>query len=261
MKKVLLCTLKILAVALFWLVIWLLLAKKVDNDFLFPAPQDVWKSFSGMVRTGAFWIKTAASLLRVLTGILLSWLIGCFLAILISASRIADALLRPLLTVIKATPVASFIVLALLWMERDSLPVFITSLIVIPIVTSNVSEGIRSVDRNLWEVTKVFGFSFPQKCTRLYLPSVAPFFLAACKSSLGMAWKASIAAEVLCTPKNAIGTELYFSKTYLETSELFAWTLVIILLSMVIEKLLVSLLENAGKKFRLISRGNDHDRI
>ena len=69
---------------------------------------------------------------------------------------------------------------------------------------------------------------------------------------------AGIAAEVLSTPQLGIGTELYFSKTYLETSDLFAWTLVVILLSMMIEKLLVWGLECLGRKLRAFPVGG-HD--
>ena len=145
--------------------------------------------------------------------------------------------------VIKSTPIASFIILTLLWIERDIIPIFIITLIVIPIVWSNISAGIRSVDRNLLDVSKVYSFSLTKKILRLYIPSIFPFFLAACKASLGMAWKAGISAEILSTPKDTIGTELYFSKTYFSTDQLFAWTLTVIVLSFVIEKILIFLIE------------------
>jgi NitT/TauT family transport system permease protein len=150
--------------------------------------------------------------------------------------------------------------LALLWISRDTLPVFITALIVVPIVWSNVSEGIRSVDKDLVQVAQVYNFTAKQKILRLYVPSIAPFFMAACKSSLGMAWKAGISAEVLSTPERAIGTELYFSKTYLETPSLFAWTAVIIILSILIEKLFVLGLEKLGMRMRFFVKGDGNDK-
>ena len=143
-------------------------------------------------------------------------------------------------------------------MERQILPVFITALIVIPIVWANVSEGIRDVDRGLLEVATVYRFTMWKRFTRLYVPSVLPYFMAACKSSLGLAWKAGIAAEILATPDHSIGKELYFSKTYLETPTLFAWTLVVILLSLLIEKLLVYALERLGQRLRMTPKGADH---
>ena len=115
------------------------------------------------------------------------------------------------------------------------------------------------MDKDLIAVTKVYRFSIKDKILKLYVPTIAPFFMAACKSSLGMAWKAGISAEVLSTPDNAIGKELYFSKTYLETPELFAWTFVVIILSVVIEKLLVLALTRFGSRFNFLPRGDRND--
>ncbi len=258
MKKKLKLLSKILAVTAFWGLVWFLLSKKIGNDFLFPSPSAVGQELWRLIGEKAFWLTTSVSLLRVLWGILISWIIGTALAYVLHASSVLRALISPVLTVMKSTPVASFIILALLWMERDFLPVFITALIVIPIVWANVTEGIHSIDPNLSEVTKVYRFSVKQRLFRLYIPSVSPYFMAACKSSLGMAWKAGIAAEVLSTPNHSIGKELYLSKTYLETPTLFAWTLVVILLSVIIEKLLVYGLERVGKGLRVIPKGGNH---
>ena len=250
LRKILTAVAKILGVTLFWLAVWAFISFRINSKLLFPAPPDVMKALGELVVTADFWIISAQSLLRVVSGILISIAIGSALAVITETSSILRAVLSPALGVIKATPVASFIILALLWIDRNALPIYITALIVVPIVWSNLSEGIRSVDRELIEVTKIYGFSPAKKLRRLYVPSVAPFFMAACKSSLGMAWKAGISAEVLSTPKHAIGTELYFSKTYLETPTLFAWSAVIIILSVVIEKLFVWSLSMLGKRFR-----------
>jgi NitT/TauT family transport system permease protein len=196
-----------------------------------------------------------------LIGIAVSLIVGSFLAIITESSKLLDALFSPLLTVIKSTPIASFIILTLLWIEKNSIPVFIISLIVVPIVWSNISAGIRSVDKNLFEVSRIYSFSIPKRILKLYIPSIFPYFLAACKASLGMAWKAGISAEILSTPKDTIGTELYFSKTYLETPSLFAWTVVVIILSIIIEKIFVYGLEALGKRLRLLKKGDENAKI
>ncbi len=250
--------LRTLFVAAFWILIWCLLAKKIGNDFLFPSLSVTLEALRSLTVQKAFWLTTSVSLLRVLWGILVSWILGSLLAYLLHVSSLFRSLLSPILTAVKSTPVASFIILALLWMERSVLPVLITALIVIPVVCANVSEGIQSVDQGLLEVTKVYGFSMKKRVMKLYIPSIAPYFMAACKSSLGMAWKAGIAAEILSTPRHAIGTELYFSKTYLETPTLFAWTLVVILLSLIIEKLLVYGLKKLGNHWHLLPKGERH---
>ncbi len=254
--KMLKKTLSFIGVLAFWLIIWVLVSYSVGTELLFPTPLSALKALGRLAVTSDFWLSALYSLIRVLFGIIISLAVGTLLAFFTERFSALRALISPFLGVIKATPVASFIILALLWIKRDTLPLYITALIVIPIVWSNVSSGIHSVDKGLIEVTKVYNFSKKDKLFRLYIPSVAPYFMAACRSSLGMAWKAGISAEVLCTPKHAIGTELYFSKTYLETPDLFAWTLVVIVLSVIIEKLFVRALEMLGKQIRALPKGD-----
>lgn len=256
MKKFALRALRALAVAAFWFAVWILLSFSINSDFLFPAPWTVLQEFFRLIVTGNFWLTTSFSLFRVLSGILISLVLGTLLAYFTHISKILNAILSPALSAVKATPVASFIILALLWLNRGILPIFITSLIVIPIVWANVSEGIKRVDPLLIDVAKIYRFSVAKKIFRLYVPSIAPYFTAACRSSLGMAWKAGIAAEILATPQNAIGRELYFSKTYLETPTLFAWTIVVILLSCILEKLFELLFKHIGARYHLIPKGD-----
>lgn len=259
-KKLLLNTAKALLVTVFWFAVWAVISFRVNSEFLLSSPVSVFKALCELVVTSEFWEIASLSLFRVVGGIVVSLIIGSILAILTECSSWIRTLLSPALGVIKATPVASFIILALLWIDRNTLPLFIISLIVVPIVWSNVSSGIRAVDKDLVDVTKVYRFTPMQKLSRLYVPSVAPYFMAACRSSLGIAWKAGISAEVLSTPQKAIGTELYFTKTYLETPSLFAWTMVIIVLSIIIEKLFVFGLEILGAKMHLIPKGEQHDK-
>lgn len=250
---------KIICVSAFWIAVWAVLSLKISSTLLFPSPIEVIRALAALAVTADFWKSTLLSLLRVILGIAVSLAVGSALAALTERSRLARAVLSPILGIIKATPVASFIILALLWINRGVLPLFIIALIVIPIVWSNVSEGIRSVDKGLDEVSRVYKFSKKDRLFKLYIPSVAPFFMAACKSALGMAWKAGISAEVLSTPQNAIGTELYFSKTYLETPSLFAWTAVIIIMSVMFEKIFVSVLEKLNGKLHFSRKESQND--
>ncbi len=229
-------TKKILAVV-FWIVIWHIFALTVDSELLVPSPLSVLVRLAQLCVTSEFWITVATSLLRITMGILISIVVGVLLGVLCFVSDFAKTLISPIMSLVKATPVASFIMLALLWIDRGVLPMFIAVLIVVPVVTANITEGMGSVDKNLAEVAKVFKFSFFKKVKHLYLPSVYPYFISSCRSSLGLAWKAGIAAEVLAVPVFSIGKMIYDSKLYLETTDLFAWTVVVVVLSAVIEYL------------------------
>ena len=226
----------------FWLAIWAIASYRINNSFIIPSPKSVIKSVDMLIKTNDFWLITSQSLLRILLGILIAVALGILIAIITTAIPFFNVLITPIMSTVKATPVASFIFIAIIFMNRNSLPVFITALLVLPIVWTNVSSGIKSVPKDLKEVAKIYKLSKFTQLKKLYFPTVLPYFLAACRSALGLAWKAGIAAEVLCTPKSAIGTELYFSKTYLDTEMLFAWTLITIVFSLIIEKIIILML-------------------
>ena len=232
--------LRSLAAAAFWLLVWTVLARLVNKELLLPAPPAVLRRFIELALTAAFWRAIALTLLRVACGVLAAVCLGTLAAALTERFSLADCLLRPLLSVIRSTPVASFIILALLWVGRDILPGFISALMVLPVVWANVGAGVRETDRELLEVARVFRFSRKKTLRYVYIPSVLPYFLSACQSSVGLGWKAGVAAEVLTVPAVSIGRMLYESKLYLETTDLFAWTAAVILCSKLIEKLVIA---------------------
>ena len=237
---------KILAALIFWIGVWALAAWRLGKPLLLPAPAAVARCLWRLMGSGAFWLATGVSLLRVLCGVIIAVVLGTVLAALTERFGWLDALLSPLLTVIKSTPVASFIILAILWMGRDYVPVFIVVLMALPVLWANVSVGIRTTDAGLREMAKVYQFSPARRLRRIWVPSVMPHFLSGCRTALGLAWKAGIAAEVLTVPAKSIGKMLYTSKLNLEVEELFAWTAVVIPLSLIIERGLLALLGRAG---------------
>lgn len=245
MKKIL----QTLAVTAFWLAVWALLALAVDQPLLLPAPGAVVRRLAQLALTAPFWLAVGATLLRILCGVAAGTLLGTLLAVITSASALLRALIHPLLTVIKSTPVASFIVLVIIWVGRNALPSVIVVLMVVPGVWANVSAGIAATDPALLEMARVFRFPKPRILRRIYLPSVLPSFLAALRSVLGLAWKAGVTAEVLTSPVLSVGKMLMESKLYLEIPDLFAWTLVVILCSLAIEKLLIAAIARIGKGF------------
>ena len=232
---------------LFWLGVWYVLALAIHTPLLLPTPLQVITRLLELMGTALFWQYTALSLLRVLAGIVLFTLLALVLSVAACSSKLLDSLLSPLLTVMKTTPVASFTILVLLWLKRDYVPVLISGMMVLPAVWSNVCTGIRETPQTLLEVGKVYRFTPGQTLRYLYFPAVLPHFRAACGSALGMAWKAGIAAEVLTVPPYSIGRMILESKQYLLTEDLFAWTLSVILLSLVLEKILLRLLKG-GKR-------------
>jgi NitT/TauT family transport system permease protein len=237
-----------LGVTLFWLAVWALAAAAVGQELLLPSPSQVLRCLVRLAGGAEFWRTVFRSILRVLSGILAATVLGVLLAALTERSRVCKLLFAPLMTLVKSTPVASFIILALIWLGRDILPVVITGLMVLPVVWANVSAGIAGQDIQLLEMAAVYRLSRWSILRNITVPSVLPYFRSALSSALGLGWRAGIAAEVLTVPQLSIGKRIYESKLYLETTELFAWTLTVILLSLLIERVLLRLVRTDFRK-------------
>lgn len=229
----------------FWLGAWQFAALLVDwsvggrgNELLLPYPLTVLQRLLELAGQGSFWGSICATLLRILLGMVLGTLAGTLLAALTCAFRWADALFSPAVRVIRAAPVVSFILLVLLWSGKSTVPMVIAGLMVLPVIWGGVSQGIRSTDPKLLEMALAYRFGRWKILRLIYLPSLAPGFRAAAATSLGLAWKSGVAAEVLCLPEQSIGFHIYRSRQYLETPELFAWTVMVVTLSLLLEHLL-----------------------
>jgi NitT/TauT family transport system permease protein len=227
--------LKSLLVLLFWLGVWQILHWMVGREVYIPSPKNVLITLGELVFLPRFWESVGASIVRVLAGLFLSIFVGSFFGVLAGINKHIYDLLYPLVLVIKSTPVLSFIIIALIWFSSSSVPIFIGFLMCFPVIWTNVSTSIHQVDKNLLEMARSYGVPKWRVYKNIYFPSIFPYFLAGCITCLGLGWKVTVAAEVLSHPRNSIGSNLYSAKVYLDSSELFAWTLVVILLSLFFE--------------------------
>ncbi len=242
-------------IAALWLVIWQLLYMVIDTEVLFVSPVGVLKTLCNLVKDGLFWQSVFASFLRIVEGYLLAVIIGTVFAVLTFVIPFAHEFFYPVISLVRAAPVASFIILTLVWLKSSTVPAFISFLMVFPVVWTSVSEGIRRTDKKLLEMAKIYNFGTVNTIKLIYIPSVLPFFKTACVTGLSLAWKSGIAAEVICTPKFSIGKQLYNSKIYLETPELFAWTAVVVIMSVIVEKLFVAVINYFVDRYYIKSRG------
>ena len=232
---------------LFWIGLWCILSAFFIDPFFLPAPWVVLKALWALMKTGDFWLTVLLSISRILLGILLALTVGSLLAALTVKSPLLHHLFSPVLTLCKATPVASVIFLIWLWVGDDQVPILIAFTMALPIIWGNVRQGILQTDQKLLEMGRVFQLSKKDLLFSIRIPSLFPYFLAACRSAIALAWKAGIAAEVLCQPKHSIGDGIYKGKIYLETENIYAWTLIVVLISVLIEWGALALLKKAQK--------------
>jgi len=239
---------KLIIPPVFWLGVWQLAAILVGLELLLPTPAAVGKTLLHLAATKEFWMSAGMSLARIFAGLLCGALLGGLTAFLTHFCRWADLLLSPAIRVLRATPVVSFILLVYLWVTRTNIPGLISGLMVLPVVWGSLTAGLAAVDGQLLELAHAYRFT-PLKTLRLiYLPSLRPYFISGFLNAFGLAWKSGVAAEVICPPKYAIGTQIKQARDALESPELFAWTLVIIILSLVLETLLRHILKSKEGK-------------
>lgn len=232
---------RILAIVV-WLCIWQGFSWYVGNEILIASPMDVLLALFELLQDKGFYLSIIHSVAKIAFGFLLAVVIGILLALCSSVTVFLSEMIAILIRLIKSIPVASFVILTLLWVRSQNLSIIISFFMVLPIIYLNVLNGIQHTDIKLLEMAKVFNLSFLRKMRYIYLPAVMPYFTAACSASLGLCWKAGIAAEVIGLPINSIGEQLYEAKLYLMTKELFAWTIVIVFISIVFEKFIMAII-------------------
>ena len=236
----------------FWLLVWqlgsMVLDRTMQVNLLLPSPVTALLRLGELALTAAFWQSVGQSFLRIIGGFLLSCFAASLLAVPASRWNRVRELMAPLVATVKAVPVASFIILALFWLNSRSLALFISFLMVFPPVYLNVLEGIRQTDKKLLEMARVFRVPLWRRIRGIYLPAVMPYFRTAVSLGLGLCWKAGVAAEVIGLPTGSVGEQLYNAKVYFMTGDLFAWTVVIVVVSVLFEKLFLRLVDCVVRK-------------
>jgi NitT/TauT family transport system permease protein len=220
----------------------------LDENLLLVTPLTVVQRLFTLCTEADFLSTIGFSFMRIAFGFLLGLFIGSILAVIAGRFYLAEVMLWPFMVAIKSVPVASFIILCLIWLSSKSLPTFISFLMVLPIVYTNMLQGIKSTDNKLLEMAAVFQVGWLKRMKYIHLPQLKPYLISASSVSIGLSWKAGTAAEVIGIPDGSIGEKLYEAKVYLSSGDLFAWTVVIIVVSISFEKLFLFLLNRLFTK-------------
>lgn len=221
----------------FWVLLWHIAATFANKNLLFkiPLPLDTLREFFVCVKLPEFWGNVGTSLWHIVSGFVLAVVLGFVCGLLSGSSTFFATLTAPLTRLIRAVPVAAFIILAWLWIPSEVIPAFIAFLMVFPIVWSHVETGLLSVDKRLVEMARVMGMDKKGIIKNITIPAVMPQFRVSCITGLGYAWKSGVAAEVICNPTGSIGAMLSNAKSNLEYARVFAIVLTVVLLSLVLE--------------------------
>lgn len=252
MKK----ALKISIIVAVWIGIWYLSVliysavngMNLSYNPIFPYPHDVIASLFKLFARGDYYLATFTTLLRILSSIVIAVILGTGIAIICSRFSFLHSFLQPFLSTIRSVPVTVFVfILYLIILSFTSM--LITILMVFPIVFTGVYDGIKKIDKDLLEVCQVYKIPFKKRIKSLYLPTVMPYFVSALTSSIGLAWKAGVAAEALCPPDSSMGLSISLAKQNFNNEELFAWALTLVLINIAFEIAFKKLIKLSFKRW------------
>ena len=231
----------------FWVLIWWAMSAIVDEKPFLPSPLSVLKALIFLFPEKEFWSSIAFSSSRVVLSYTVSFIVAALLGVFGGLSEKFEILLSPLVKAMRSIPVASIVILVLLWVKSRNLSTVVSFLVVFPILYESVLSGVKNTDPLLLEAADNYRIKGYRRLRYIYLPSIFPYLESGTKSSLGLCWKSAVAAEVIGLPLHSMGSKLYEAKVYLDTPSLFAWTVVIVVMAAIFEKLAFLL-------FRIIKR-------
>lgn len=227
-----------LFVALFWILMWEILSLIINKEIYLPSPHATFQALLSLLTKNETYITILYSTYRTLSGFLISCAAGILLGYICGINNFFYDLLNPLVGIIRTIPVMSIIIIAIMWFKDTNVPIFVAFLMCFPIIWTNTVAGIQSTDIKLLQMCSVYKIKKTRVIKSVYFYSSFPYIKAGMVSALGIGWKVTSAAEVLSLPKYSIGRFLYDSKVYLEIPDLFAWTIIIVFLSIAFENLL-----------------------
>ena len=231
-----------LGTVLVWLAVWEIAAQIVDHVYFLPSVGQTLNSLLSIISSKGFFKRIIFTLLRVISGLVIGIIAGATLAALSYRFPIVKAILSPIISVIKSTPVASLIIIVWVLMDGNSLAVLIAFMMVMPIIWQNLLDGFDSISKDLSELCDAFGFSFIKRFKLLIFPALMKYFIPAIITATGLAWKSEIAAEIIVNTITSIGQSINEAKSNFDTPTVFAWTLIVIIFSITLEKITKSLL-------------------
>ena len=223
-------------IIVFWLLLWQGASALVHNSILLAGPYESLLALCSLAVTSKFWLSILFTFLKITLGFVLGLITGILCACLSYRFKLFREFITPPISVIKSIPVASFVIIVIIWAGASSLATVISALVVFPMIYHNMLSGLESTGSSLIEMGRLFRFRFIDKARYIYFPQVLSHLHSAVLISSGMAFKSGIAAEVIGRPLQSIGNGLYLSKISLATADLFAWTFCAVILAYLFEK-------------------------
>lgn len=219
------------------ILIWQVVATVLNASVIIPKPLEVLTALIGLFETKNFYLNVGFTVLRAFESFVIIVITGSVFGILSGLSSKVEQILKPLVTMFKAIPVMSIILIAFLWLKTGQVPVFSAFLMGFPVMYVQTLEGMKRRDKELEQMCFVYKIEGKRKLVNVTIPAMMPYLITGAKQSLSMIWKVVVAAEVLTIPKFGVGRSLHISQIQIETAQVFAWTIIAILLTWIFDSI------------------------
>ncbi len=216
-------------------IIWVLTYQAIDHPLIMPSPKSVIISLFQILTSVSSLGIIVTSIFRLFISIALSAALGIILGMLSGLNQKVSWIMKPYVTILRTIPVISIIVILLILFGYQITPFMITFLMVFPIVFQAAESGIKAINHDLIDVYNLEKHDFFISLRCLYFPMIQKYLLLSFLQSFGLGLKVLVMAEYLGQTRNSIGNALYLAKINLNYSEVFAWTILLIFISFIIE--------------------------
>lgn len=223
---------------LFWLILWQISANLINDNILLPGPNLVIKSFFILITSQDTWVRLGLSLMKILVGFIFAVIFAIIFSYFSFKCKWLDELMILPMNFMKSVPVTSFVVILLIWTDSEILSIFISFILALPIIYQNLRTGFQNLDKKMMEMADIYHISEKNRICTIYYFQMKPQFTSSILTVSGMMIKAGIAAEIIGLPPKSIGESIFQAKLYLQMDLVFAWTILIVLTSVILEKFL-----------------------
>lgn len=239
-KKIILT---ILSISIFF-ILWHILYKIENHDVIVPSIQNTINELGKIIINDGFLETMFATIYRTIIGFMLSLVLGFIFGFLSGLNNSFEYFMKPYILILRSTPIVAIMLIALIWINSYNVPILVNILLCFPLIYQEVLTGVKNADKSMLEFAKVHRLSKLTILLDIYLPSVLSHVISGIFVTLSLSFKTTISSEILSLPKYGIGSSIYNAKIYLNTSEVFAWLIIIICLSFIFDYIL-NLLKNS----------------
>lgn len=218
----------VLAVAVMWGV-WVAAYFAVGNEYVVPSFTETIRELGALFASGTFWESFGGTLWRTVAG----WLLAFAFAVLFAAAGVASKKFRsffaPFVSVFRTLPTMAITLMLLIWSTPLVAPVIVTFLMLFPVTYAQLMAAYGEIDPQLFEMARVYGVPRREVLCKIAVPGMLPAVFSQAGPNLSLSLKVTISAEVLVSTFRSLGGMMHEAANYLQVAEMFALTILALL--------------------------------